>query len=480
MKRTWLLAFLAFGLPGFAAASDAAGPCDGVVKIYTEHRSRDYQVPWSPGSPYSSTGSGVILDGSRILTNAHVVSDQTFLQVRRHGRAERHVARLLAVSHDADLAVLTVDDEGFFQDAPPLPLGELPAVREHVVVCGFPLGGDSLSATEGVVSRIEHQTYAHSGVGLLAVQIDAAVNPGNSGGPVIANGEVLGVVMQGYPNAANTAYFIPTSVIQHFLRDIEDGKLDGFPRVGFQWQPLESEGLRKLLRVSDRRGGVLVTRVIPLTPASEVLHPRDVLVAIDGAEIAPDGTVEIHPNLRSTLSYPIQQHQKGESLRIDLVRDGRAESVELVLDASGRDTDLVAPYRYDVSPPYFVYGGLVFNPVTENYLQSFGNQPPPQLSVLRSSFRNRPAEEVVVLNRVLASRANVGYQSWQDKIVTRVNGQRFLNLRALIALIEKASGPLLVLENDEGDTLVLDREQVEAEREDLLRTYGISSDRSME
>ena len=76
----------------------------------------------------------------------------------------------------------------------------LPLLRDKVFVLGFPIGGDELSITEGVVSRIEAQSYSHSHARALAVTVDAAINSGNSGGPVVSQdtGEVVGVAFQGY------------------------------------------------------------------------------------------------------------------------------------------------------------------------------------------------------------------------------------------------------------------------------------------
>jgi len=465
-------------LVAFSTATGASEPRASVVKIYVERRYPDYQFPWSAGTHYATTGSGVVIAGKRILTNAHVVSDHTFIQVRRYGGSEKTVARVASVSHEADLAILTVDEEDFFDSIPPLPLGDLPEVQQSVVVYGFPLGGDTLSATEGVVSRIEHQAYVHSGAQLLAVQIDAAINAGNSGGPVVADGTVVGVVMQSIPTAANIGYLVPTPVIEHFLRDIEDGKLDGLPAAGFVWQPLESESLRRFLRLPELRTGVLITRVLPFTPASGKVCARDVLVAIDGHTVAFDGTIELRSNLRTNMMQYIQQHQIGDLLRLTVFRAGRMEDLEIHLDVQARELKLVPAYQYDTGPTYFIYGGLVLNPLTANYLQSFQGSPPPHLAVHERSDPTEPGEQIVVLNRVLPSAANIGYHDWQDRVLAKLNGHRFHNLPELVHLIETASEPVLVFENDEGQMIVLDRQQVEAEREQLLRTYGIPADRS--
>ena len=207
-----------------------------IVKIYTIHDVPDYYNPWSMKGPFGSTGSGCVIKGRKILTNAHVVSDKTFIQVRRYGDAKKYEARVLSVSHAADLALLTVNDPAFFEGVTPLDFGDLPRTREEILVYGFPLGGDTLSTTKGVVSRIEHQTYTHSSDSFLAVQIDAALNPGNSGGPAINDGKIVGVAMQVISQASNIGYIVPVPIINHFLRDLEDGRYNGFPSIGVVMQ----------------------------------------------------------------------------------------------------------------------------------------------------------------------------------------------------------------------------------------------------
>ena len=216
---------------------------EAIVKIYTVHNRPNYYNPWSMSGPQQSTGSGCMIKGKKILTNGHVVSDQTFLQVRRNGESQRFEAHLFAVSHEADLALLTVDDDSFFEGIDPLDFGELPNTQEEVLVYGFPLGGDTLSITKGVLSRIEHQTYSHSSCEFLVGQIDAAINPGNSGGPVTVNDQVVGIAMQSISQAENIGYMVPMPVIRHFLGDMEDGEYDNFPSMGVILQDMENPSL---------------------------------------------------------------------------------------------------------------------------------------------------------------------------------------------------------------------------------------------
>jgi S1-C subfamily serine protease len=208
-----------------SAESELEAIQDSVIKIYTTQAAPDYFTPWRLLTPRQSSGSGSVIAGNRILTNAHVVANASYVQAQKHNDPKRYLARVVFVSHDADLALITVDEEGFFNDLEPLALGELPEPQREVSVFGYPMGGKSLSITKGILSRVEQQIYAHAGAYLLAGQIDAAINPGNSGGPVIVDREIIGVVMQANSGgrSENLGYFVPPSIIAHVLADAEDG-----------------------------------------------------------------------------------------------------------------------------------------------------------------------------------------------------------------------------------------------------------------
>jgi len=350
------------------------------------------------------------------------------------------------------------------------------------VVYGFPEGGDTLSATEGVVSRIEHQRYAHSRLELLAVQLDAAVNAGNSGGPVLLRDRVVGVVMQSLLDADNIGYMIPGPVVERFLRDLTDGDYDGIPALGLSWQSIENDALRKMYDLGNQETGVLVTVVAPEMPAARQIEEGDVIVSIDGHDVAGDGTVEFRPQERTSMDYYIQQHQIGDRIHVGLVRSGAHRSVWVELDKTLNDAMLVPPERYDIRPKYYVYGGLVFSPLTMNYLKTWGDEwyrdAPDHLLHLRYYYRDTYMDEAVLLVKVLPSRVNAGYHDITDWHITEVNGQAVGNLHELVQLVENSTEPLVVFRADDGSVLAIDREKAELENPKNLETYGIPGDRS--
>ena len=165
----------------------------GVVKIFAVSSPPNYFLPWQNFSQRNASASGFVIEGKRIITNAHAVSYPTFITVRKPGDQTRYPARVVSVNHECDLAILTVDAPGFFDGIPPMELAELPPLQSSVSVIGYPVGGDNVSITSGVLSRIEPRRYSHSGKQLLAAQVDAAINPGNSGGPAMHGGKVVGI-----------------------------------------------------------------------------------------------------------------------------------------------------------------------------------------------------------------------------------------------------------------------------------------------
>jgi S1-C subfamily serine protease len=152
---------------------------DGVIRVYCTHSQPSFSMPWQRQKQEFSTSTGFIIDGNRILTNAHAVEYGSLIQVKKRQSEKKYVASVVAVGHECDLAILSVVDETFWEGLEPLKFGNIPELLEDVSVIGFPVGGDSLSITSGVVSRIEMQEYAQASAELLAIQIDAAINPGN-------------------------------------------------------------------------------------------------------------------------------------------------------------------------------------------------------------------------------------------------------------------------------------------------------------
>ncbi len=454
-----------------------------VVKIYTVSDSYSYDNPWQTTGQTKGTGSGCIIEGKRILTNAHVISNSTFIQVKKAGEAKRYTARVDSVSHHCDLAILKVDDPEFFREAVPVQVGELPEVRDKVAVYGFPTGGDEMSITEGVVSRIEQRNYAHSSANLLACQIDAAINPGNSGGPVIKSDKIVGVAFQSSMRGENIGYMVPAPVIMHFLKDIADGRYDGFPELGILFQDMENPDMRESYRMTDKTTGVLIVNILLDSPARNTLRVNDVVTAIDDVAIENDGSVEFRPGERTSLNYLVQRKYLNDTISVKILRNGEVKTVNVKLNVPMNSTRLVPFEQYDTAPTYYITGGLVFAPLTKNYLLEWGSQwffsaPSKLLNFYQNGIRTADKKEIVLLSKVLADEINLGYQDMDNVVIEKVNGKKILDMKDLVRYVEENKDPFNVFEDDAGNKIILKREMVEKFSARILETYRVKADRS--
>lgn len=426
--------------PAVVSASVEAG----VVRVLVYANPPDFFSPWQKIGTQAASGSGVIIEGRRILTNAHLVDDAVGIEVKRAGSGEQFEAVVSFIGHDCDLALLAVADERFFEGAAELRLGDLPAVNSQVQTYGFPVGGETLSVTSGVISRIEVGTYAHSRERLLIAQIDAPINSGNSGGPVVRDSAIVGISLQMLEQAESVGYMVPAPVVRHFLDDVADGGYDGFPRLGARFQPLESPALRQSLGLGPHQGGAMVTRVDFGSPAHGVLERGDVVVAIGGHPVAGDVTVAMPGAGRVWLEAVASSRQVRTRLGLAILRDGQARDVEVVL---ARSPSLVPGRRIGDEPEYFIFGGVVFQPLTGEYFDLYDTLPA-KLAAYSDMDGAVTAErrQVVVLSAVLPDPVGRGYLDWESLVVRSVNGTAVRDLAHLAYLVDHTAGPWLRVE----------------------------------
>ncbi|HEY2156836.1 MAG TPA: trypsin-like peptidase domain-containing protein, partial [Isosphaeraceae bacterium] len=213
--------------------------------------------PWQKGSTHEASGSGMVIEGKRVLTNAHVVLYASQVFVQPNGSGEKIAATVEGIAPGIDLALLKLEDEAFFDKRPPLPRTEgLPEIKEAVLVYGYPTGGTSLSLTKGIVSRIEFVPY-NSGTHGLRIQVDAPINPGNSGGPALVNDKVIGLAFSRLGGGDNIGYIIPSEEIDLFLKDVADGKYEGKPALMDGLATFENDVLKGKLNMK-RAVGMIV------------------------------------------------------------------------------------------------------------------------------------------------------------------------------------------------------------------------------
>jgi S1-C subfamily serine protease len=454
-----------------------------LVRITATSLDPDYKAPWNAGGLERGVGAGFVISGNRIMTNAHVVANSRYVTVERDGDPNKYPAKVQFIANDCDLAVITVSAPDFFKNMLPLKLGEIPALESTVSAYGYPIGGERMSVTTGIVSRIDFQLYTHSSIDQhLAIQISAQINPGNSGGPVMQDGKVVGVAFQGYSGdvAQGVAYMIPTPVIKRFLQDISNGHYDEYPDLAITYAKLQNPAQRRFLGLKDDDHGVLVSSVVAAGPSDGILYPGDVLLAIDGHPIASDANVEMEGE-RAQFEEVVERKFKGDSVKIDILRNKRPLTVELKLYKPWPYS--VQGHSYDVRPRYVLYGGLLFQPLNLDMLEAYRTADLRvrhffEYFVLDQLYLQHP--DVIVLANILPDPINTYLSPYRGGIVDEVNGKKIRTLDELASAFAESSERLVIRMIGDGPPLVLNRSQVEAARERIKTRYNVLKEQNLE
>ncbi len=473
-----------------AVSAEAATPQQfakirkSVFKISTESQDFQPRRPWKMKKAERSNGTGFLIEGGRIMTNAHVVANGKYITVLKDGAERSTLAFVEFIAHDCDLAILKVKNEDYIKGITPLTFGELPKLQSPVETVGYARGGDQVSVTKGIVSRISFRRYVHSAAHQhLLIQVDSAINPGNSGGPVVADGKVTGVAFQSFSDAENTGYAIPASIARRFLRDVEDNVYDGHPDDGITIQSsiAANEGVAALHQIPQGLGGVKVVHVAARSPSDGVIKVGDIITHVNGLAIGADGRIEVQGE-RIDVGYPFDMLQMGESVTYRIIRNGKNEDVKLT--ASKFRPAYTGANSFLKSAPYLVYGGVVFTVLTRNLLTTWGerwyDKAPLSFryahifSRYDSEFSDR--DEVVLLMGVMPHSANRDVVASDYGIVDSVDGTKVKSLRELKRMLADAAGPFIRMQlMHESEPIVFDKvASVEAAAE-IQSVYGLAS-----
>jgi len=462
---------------GVPAAEQGNDPINAVVKLEVTTAKSDILCPWANRTD-SCVGSGVVIDKGRILTCAHCVADSTYIRVRKQNEDALYHATVLFTDNDADLALVGVDDPKFMADITPVEIGNTPHVQDDVLAVGYPIGGEDISFTRGIISRIEDIRYAHGWTVLLGVQVDAAINRGNSGGPALdlKSGKIAGIAFQGKDEEKSEAlgYIIPPDIIRHFLQDIKDGRVDGFSDRQFEWDQMESPSKRRYYKMDPGQTGVVIDHVDPAL-GSDSIRTDDIILEVDGYKVSNNGRIRLEGGVARSLFYPIYIRQIGEKIPVKVFRDG------VVVDtfiAAAKKNYRVRRWMYNSRPDYFVYGGLVFTTASYDYLVRSKAHFHDDLA----KNKEFPDDEPVVISFCFADTGIEGYLGVNKSLVRSVNGVRVRNLRHMAELVDKCRDGFVRFNLDRDEEwdikLVVDAREMREATARVMKRNLIPADRS--
>ncbi len=459
---------------------------DAIVRVEVDTKQPNYLVPWNVGGMAGGNGTGFLIGKNRFLTNAHVVSNGRLIYLKKVSDPRPFKARVVNIAHDCDLALLELESpeeyENSFKDVKPLYIGGIPKLNTTVIAVGYPIGGDRISVTRGVVSRIDFRSYAHSGVdNHLTIQVDAAINPGNSGGPVLQSNQVVGVAFQGYSGsvAQNTGYMIPVPVVERFLKDVEDGRYDFYVDIATSTLGILNPAQRQALSLPNDSIGVMVCVPDAAGSAGGLLKTKDVLLSIDGHPIFSDGFIEIDGE-RVDMNEVIERKFAGDSVILEVWRDKQQIDVEVELKRFIPYT--IQANQYDKQPQFVLFAGLQFQPLDSSVMASHSItnlQTRYYFNYFSTDELYRETPQVIVLTAVLPDSVNTHLRSYVHKVVETINGKKIRLLQDVYDAFYKPNSEPgkesfhVIRCVGEGRPLVLKREEAEVAHDRINSKYNV-------
>jgi PDZ domain len=470
-------------------AADALNPLssDSLVRVNSTNQAFDFFRPWTKKAPFLRRGLGVVLQGGQILVTAELVANRSYVELEQAGSAEKSPAEVVVVDYDCNLALVQPSDPDFLKNAKPLALDSGARVGEKVSILQLESNGQ-IADTPGVITTITVAGYPLDHLALMTYRISAPLQnrEGSFTIPAVRDGRLLGLLMR-YDARSQTAEVVSSPVISHFLDDAKLRTYPGFPRAGLVFASTRDPQFRRYIGLKE--DGVYITEIRPGSAAEKAgLRKGDVVLAVAGKPVDQDGNYDEpgvgkipFSHLTNTLAHV------GDTVNFTILRDGKHETIPVVLTGINKEQSVSDPYEFDRQPRYLILGGLVFRELSRPYLQEWGGnwtKDAPQRLVYLDAFQNElPPNhgKIVFLSQVLPTPDTLGYENLEHLVVSKVNG---VQIRSLDDLAKAAASPkdgFVKIEFDEDPNFIfLDATEIEKSKRQLMQDYGIPALENLE
>ncbi len=446
-----------------------------IVTLEITRKVYDYQQPWTRRSD-QSVKSGVVTGPNELLTTAEYLQDRTLIRVQKGGRGKWFEGDVAWIDYHANLAVVTVKDPTFWAGLKALPVAAKVPTRGQADLVRWRNG--ALEAREVNINRLVVKRGKLTFIDTLQMEIDTEMSGIGWSETIIQDGKIVAL-------SATREERSLTAIPSHFIKRCLDSRHTGpFPGLGyfaFVWQRGENPPLMDYLKLKGEPRGAVVSEVPSNMVPPGALKPRDVIMEIDGLAIDSQGDYRDpdYGNL-SLENLATHAHWAGQKVKMKVWRDGKEVLTEYQLPKADYKVEVVPDALFDAEPEYLIMGGLVFQPLTIPYLQSWGadymRKAPFRLSYASQQKASASTPSVVVLSAVLPDTFNIGYQEARWLLLDQVNGKKISNLRDIQNALKNPKNGFHELLFQEGDNLrraVLDATGLDQSTQRILQRYGI-------
>ncbi|MEC7861605.1 MAG: PDZ domain-containing protein [Verrucomicrobiota bacterium] len=427
-----LLSVLGISIPLWSEKLEAASVDKSVIRVNTTMQSYNLIQPWEKGASSTRIGLGAVLPEGKVLVTAQMVTDATYIELEKPDTAAKATAKVITVDYEANLALLEpINDNDFLSDRLPFELDTKLSPKDKVEAWQFEANGTPV-ITQITVSKGEVRQSFIDTARFLQIQANGPVKyrSGSFTLPVAKNKKLAGLLIS-YSSKDQISNILPASIIEHFLKDTEDGKYTGFPNLGIMYSQTLDEQFRNYLKLDQEDGGVFVSKVIEgASAAAANIKSGDVILSINGKGIDSRGNYNDPVWGKLSFSHLVRGKAfTGDPMKIKILREGQKKDINLKLIRRPAEDYLIDPYMFDRGPKFAIIGGLVFQELSVPFLKLFGNdwksRAPIKMLMAHASpemYEKEGRRKLVILTRTIPTPVTLGYERLSTLIVTKING----------------------------------------------------------
>jgi len=429
------------------AAQDSA-PERAMVSLRVTSQPTSPALPWNKKPEQTLPANAIVLPGRHLLTSADTIKDATLIEARAFARYPSYPAEAVLVDYELDLALLTVDDPAFWEKLEPLPFGRTPGRNGRFRINRWrPNGRFEQGGGEMVDFQIARSRFGAMEYPVLRGNTTMA---GLGWAEMLtADGKIIGLITS---HTEQEIEAVTGELLERFVKAAERTEYRGFVHRGFTWQALNQRDLRRAYGLRPDGAGVLVRRLFAEGTGHGSLRPGDILMELGDYTIDPEGQID-HP-LYGPIRFTVALNETLQPHILAVVqRNDERKTLRLSRERFTRAAYRVHPYRFDRDIDYTVFGGLVVQELSSEFLHLWGrdwqDKAPARLTMAFTLDSLRHAgdepEKVLIVSKVLPDPANLGYGDVEHAIITHANGRAVTSLQAFRDAIVHPEGDYHVI-----------------------------------
>lgn len=461
-------------------AGAAPVPETSMLRVNITNQGYNFALPWQKIRPGTRRGLGALLEGNRVLVTAELAQDATYIELEQAASGKRISAKVEAIDYEVNLAtVVPVDPPGdFFKNMQPLEIDSGIKPKTPLEVWQFETNGAPVTSNIDF-DRVDLGSYFLDDQFFLIFQANGAVQyrSGTFTLPVIHEGKLAGMLIR-YNSRDQVSDILPAPMIENFLKDAAQAPYEGLPNFGVRISPTLDPQLRAFLKLDKQEGGVLVTSVTPGFSAAQAgLKENDVILELNGRKLDARGYYQDPAYGLLGMGHLVRGAVKvGEIMKVKLLRDGQPMDLDVKMLRKEASDYLVDPYVFDRQPRYLILGGILFQELTQPYLQLAGKEwrdrAPFRLVYAQANqddYLKAGRKKLVFISGVLPAPCTIGYERISGLIVNKVNGKEITDLASLSAAIKVPENGIHRIEVTDGPrTIFIDDKQAQEDNTDFL------------